>query len=106
MSDHALKKGYYTTFGNKIGLYAKNDNGFIHHHDDVVLYFPFKDCVLEAGMNKEDSKRNERFLHLQADGRDIDVLFEPKVLTNYQHITPSTPITNSPPRKFKPAPIF
>ena len=84
-----FQKGNYTTFSNRTGLYQK-DNGFVAHNTDVVLSFPFKDTVLEAGMTKEDAGREERFLHLEVDGRDIDVLFEPKVLTNYQYVTRNT----------------
>lgn len=85
MSDNTLKKGSHTTFSNKIGLAKRSNKEFLTYNDDVMLSFPFKDTVLEAGMNKEDTKRDERFLHLDMDGRDIDVLFEPKVLTNFQY---------------------
>ncbi|OOS08037.1 hypothetical protein B0189_01505, partial [Moraxella cuniculi] len=83
MANNTFEKGRYTTHSNKIGL--TNKDGFIAHQDNVVLNFPFKDAVLEAGMNKEDTARSERFLHLKMDGQDIDTLFEPKVLTNYRH---------------------
>lgn len=87
MSDNSLKKGRYTRYSNKIGLYSTSQDriGFLNNNTDVVLSFPFKDTVLEAGMNKEDSGREERFLHLEVDGTDIDTLFEPKVLTNIKY---------------------
>ena len=89
MSDNSLKKGRYTRYSNKIGLYSASGDrtGFLNNNDDVVLHFPFKDTVLEAGMNKEDTGREERFLHHEVDGKDIDTLFEPKVLTNFQHFS-------------------
>lgn len=87
MSDNSLKKGRYTRYSNKIGLYSTSQDriGFLNNNTDVVLSFPFKDTVLEAGMSKEDSGREERFLHLEVDGTDIDTLFEPKVLTNIKY---------------------
>ena len=69
MSDNSLKKGRYTRYSNKIGLYSTSQDriGFLNNNTDVVLSFPFKDTVLEAGMSKEDSGREERFLHLEVD---------------------------------------
>lgn len=88
MSDNSLKKGRYTRHSNKIGLYSTSHDriGFLNNNNDVVLSFPFKDTVLEAGMNKEDTSREERFLHQEVDGADIDTLFEPKTFTNFQLI--------------------
>ena len=87
MSDNSLKKGRYTRYSNKIGLYSTSQDriGFLNNNTDVVLSFPFKDTVLEAGMSKEDVGREERFLHQEVDSSDIDTLFEPKVLTNVKY---------------------
>ena len=49
----------YTRYTNKIGL--TNNGKFISQSDDVVLDFPYKDCVLEGGQSKEDQKRDEIF---------------------------------------------
>ena len=86
MSDNSLKKGRYTRHSNKIGLYSTSHDriGFLNNNNDVVLSFPFKDAVLEAGMSKEDAGREERFLHQEIDGADIDTLFEPKAFTNFK----------------------
>lgn len=84
MSDNSLKKGRYTTFSNRIGLFSNLTGNFIVNEPEVVLNFPFKDTVLEGGMTKEDSERDERFLHLEIDKRDIDTLEDPKVLTNFK----------------------
>ncbi len=86
MANSSLKKGKYTQYPNKIGLYSNNKGGFIKNDNDVVLSFPFKDTVLEAGMTREDVGREERFLHLELDGKDIDTLEEPKVLTNLRYV--------------------
>lgn len=87
MSDNSLKKGRYTRYSNKIGLYSTSQDqiGFLNNNNDVVLSFPFKDTILEAGMSKEDVGREERFLHQEVDSSDIDTLFEPKVLTNVKY---------------------
>ena len=82
----SFNKGSYTEYSNKIGLYSNNQESFISQSPDVVLNFPYKDCVLEGGMTKEDAKRDERFLNVKLDKRDIDTLFDPKVLTNFKYI--------------------
>ena len=76
MSDNSLKKGRYTRYSNKIGLYSTSQDqiGFLNNNNDVVLSFPFKDTILEAGMSKEDVGREERFLHQEVDSSDIDTL--------------------------------
>lgn len=86
MADNSLKKGRYTKYSNKIGLFSNSKGSFIKNDTDVVLNFPFKDTVLEAGMSKEDKGREERFLHLEIDSKDIDTLEEPKVLTDFRYI--------------------
>ena len=82
----SFNKGSYTEYSNKIGLYSNNQESFISQSPDVVLNFPYKDCVLEGGMTKEDAKRDERFLNIKLDKRDIDTLFDPKILTNFKYI--------------------
>lgn len=86
MGDNSLKKGRYTKFSNKIGLYSNSKGSFIKNATEVVLNFPFKDAVLEAGMSKEDVGREERFLHLEIDSKDIDTMEEPKVLTDFRFV--------------------
>jgi adenine-specific DNA-methyltransferase len=80
------KKGRFTKYSNKIGLYSNTKGSYIKNDSEVVLNFPFKDTVLEAGMSKEDVGREERFLHLEIDSKDIDTLEEPKVLTDFSYI--------------------
>lgn len=77
-------KGRYTKYSNKIGLYSTSKGSYINNDTDVVINFPFKDTVLEAGMSKEDVGREERFLHIEVDSKDIDTLEEPKVLTDFK----------------------
>lgn len=84
-----FNKGSYTEYSNRIGLYSNSDHSFISSSSDVVLNFPYKDCVLMGGMTKEDAKRDERFLNAKIDRRDIDTLFEPKVLTDFKYVDQS-----------------
>ncbi len=86
MTNNSSKKGRYTQYPNKIGLVSTSKGSFIKNDNDVVLSFPFKDAVLEAGMSKEDVGRDERFLHQTLDSKDIDTLEEPKVLTDFRLI--------------------
>lgn len=80
------KKGRFTKYSNKIGLYSNTKGSYIKNDSEVVLNFPFKDTILEAGMSKEDVGREERFLHIEIDSKDIDTLEEPKVLTGFQYV--------------------
>jgi adenine-specific DNA-methyltransferase len=80
------KKGRFTKYSNKIGLYSNSKGSFINNDGEVVLHYPFKDTVLEAGMSKEDVGREERFLHVEIDSKDIDTLEEPKVLTDFHYV--------------------
>ncbi|MDG2058575.1 MAG: site-specific DNA-methyltransferase [Flavobacteriales bacterium] len=72
----------YTAFKNKIGLTANGE--FLTDAKEVVLDFPYKDCVLEGGQTKEDQKRKEIFWNETLAPDDIDRLFEPKVFTNWK----------------------
>lgn len=71
----------YTKFKNKIGLTAGGK--FIDESSDVVLDFPFKDCVLKASMSREDMDDiDEVFLNEVIAKSEIDELFNPKILVN------------------------
>ena len=70
----------YTRFKNKIGLTDSNGD-FISSSNDVVLSFPYKDCVLEGGQSKEDQKREEIFYNETLAPEEVDRLLYPKVFT-------------------------
>lgn len=74
----------YTAFKNKIGL-TQNDE-FIKEKKEIVLSWPYKDCVLEGGMTKEDQKRDEIFWNETLAPDEISRLFDPKVFTNAKRI--------------------
>ncbi|MDI6689560.1 MAG: site-specific DNA-methyltransferase [Actinomycetota bacterium] len=74
----------YTAFKNKIGL--TEDDEFIKEKKEVVLSWPYKDCVLEGGMTKEDQKRDEIFWNQTLAPAEISRLLDPKVFTNAKRI--------------------
>ena len=74
----------YTAFKNKIGLTV--DNEYLNEKKDVVLSWPYKDCVLEGGMTKEDQKRDEIFWNEILASDEISRLLDPKVFTNAKRI--------------------
>lgn len=83
VENEAFLPDSYTSYKNKVGL-ATDRNDFISDRNEVVLNWPYKDCVLEGGQDKEDQKRNETFWNeiLGADQRDV--LLAPKVLTGFK----------------------
>ncbi len=72
----------YTAFKNKIGLTAEGE--YLTESKEVVLAWPYKDCVLEGGQDKEDAKRNEVFWNETLTPDQIDRLLSPKALTNFK----------------------
>jgi len=70
----------YTKFSNKIGLTVSNK--YLKQIDDVVLSFPFKDCILEGGQTKEDEKRKEIFFNEVLAKDEINRLLDKKVIAN------------------------
>jgi|TARA_R100000479_G_scaffold51000_2_gene23949 adenine-specific DNA-methyltransferase len=70
----------FTAFSQNIGLTANGK--FLTEANEVVLDFPYKDCVLEGGQTKEDQKRKEIFWNETLAPDEIDRLFDPKALTN------------------------
>jgi adenine-specific DNA-methyltransferase len=72
----------YTAFKNKIGLTANGE--YLTEAKEVVLAWPYKDCVLEGGQTKEDQKRKEIFWNTTLAPDEIDRLLSPKVLTNFK----------------------
>ena len=73
----------YTSYKTKIGL--GTDNGdYISENNDVVLNFPYKDCILEGGQTKEDAKRQEVFFNKTLAPNEINRLLDNKVLTNFK----------------------
>lgn len=74
----------YTAFKNKIGLTTGDE--YLSESKEVVLAWPYKDCVLEGGMTKEDQKRDEIFYNETLAPDDINRLLDAKVFTNFKRI--------------------
>lgn len=75
----------YTSYTNKIGLTSNGE--FISNKSDVVLDFPYKDCVLEGGQDKDDQKRKEIFYNETLASSEIRRMLDPKVFTNAKRYT-------------------
>lgn len=94
----------YTAYKNRIGL--SDGKRFLKDTNDVVLDFPYKDCVLEGGQSSEEgldtyfeysekseeyeekkSKRKEIFFNQVLAHDEIDRLFDKKALVNWKRYT-------------------
>jgi len=94
----------YTQYENRIGLTSKGK--FLKDSNDIVLDFPYKDCVLEGGQSTEEgtdtyfewdekdqhytekqAKRKEIFFNNVLAKDEIDRLLEPKAFTNTKRYT-------------------
>lgn len=94
----------YTAYKNRIGL--TDGKKFLKDTNDVVLDFPYKDCVLEGGQSSEEgtdmyfeysekasgyeekqAKRKEIFFNSVLAHDEIDRLFDHKALTNWKRFT-------------------
>jgi len=77
----------YTAFKQKIGLIDEYGRYFSQiPTNEVVLAWPYKDCVLEGGMTKEDQKRDEIFWNETLAPDEISRLLDPKVFINAKRI--------------------
>jgi len=72
----------FTAYKTKIGL-ATGDK-YLSENQEVVLNFPYKDCVLEGGQTKDDAKRQEIFFNETFAPTEINRLLDDKVLTNFK----------------------
>ncbi len=102
--DESKVDNSYTQYANKIGL--SDNNGLLENRSEVVLDFPFKDCILEGGQSTEEGtdtyfeysektekyeekkgKRNEVFFNQVLAHDEIDRLFDRKALVNWKRFT-------------------
>jgi len=75
----------YTKYKNQIGLTI--DEKFLSERGEVSLVWPFKDCILAAGMTKEDQKRDEVFFNEILAKDELDRLEDEKVFVNFRKIS-------------------
>lgn len=102
--DESRVDNSYTQYANKIGL--ADNSGLLENRSEVVLDFPFKDCVLEGGQSTEEGtdtyfeysektgkyeekngKRNEVFFNQVLAHDEIDRLYDRKALVNWKRFT-------------------
>lgn len=81
--NEAFFEDSYTAFKKKIGLATSRDD-YISERSEVVLNWPYKDCVLEGGQDKEDQKRDEVFWNETLGADQRDTLLSPKVLDGFK----------------------
>ncbi|AGB79862.1 adenine specific DNA methylase Mod [Enterobacteriaceae bacterium strain FGI 57] len=75
----------FTKYRNKVGL--TSEGKYIDYSSDVVLDFPFKDCILEGGMTKEENGKSELYYNEIIAKDEIDNLLSPKVFTSIRKYT-------------------
>ena len=73
----------FTAYKTKIGL-GRRDGSLLSESRDIVLNFPYKDCILEGGQTKEDTKRSEVFFNETLAPTEITRLLDDKVFTNFK----------------------
>ena len=72
----------FTSFKNKIGLIEGDD--FINENTEVVLAWPYKDCLLEGNPSKDSQRKNEIFWNETLASEEIDRLLDPKVFRAFK----------------------
>ncbi|MDD3012361.1 MAG: site-specific DNA-methyltransferase [Candidatus Gastranaerophilales bacterium] len=70
----------YTSYMDYIGL--SHNGELLKKSKDVVLDFPYKDCVLEGGQTKEEQKMKEVFYNETFANDEIDRLLSAKAFKN------------------------
>ena len=73
----------FTAYKTKIGL-GSSDGSLLSENHDIVLNFPYKDCILEGGQTKDDAKRSEVFFNETLAPSEITRLLDDKVFTNFK----------------------
>lgn len=82
----------FTKYRNKIGLTSSGK--YIADSTDIVLDFPFKDCLLEGGMTKEEQGKDEVYYNEIIARDEIDNLLSPKALVNVSRHTKDGEVKN------------
>ena len=72
----------FTSFKNKIGLIEGDD--FINENTEVVLAWPYKDCLLEGNQSKDSQRKNEIFWNETLASEEIDRLLDPKIFRAFK----------------------
>lgn len=73
----------YTAFKNKIGL-TTDDEHYLADSREVVLTWPYKDCLLEGGQTKDEARRRETFWSEILAPDQITQLTTPKAFAHFK----------------------
>ncbi len=76
----------FTAYRNRIGL-ADGTGDMLAERRQVVLSWPYKDCLLEGGQTREEARRQEIFWNETLAPDEITRLTEPKALCNFHRVT-------------------
>lgn len=81
--DKSVLSDQYTQYKNRVGLTI--DDRYTKENGDVLLAWPYKDCMLEGGQTKEVVKENRKeiFWNEILASDEIDRLKEPKAFTDF-----------------------
>lgn len=71
----------YTKYRNRIGL-STDDRSLLASSSEITLIWPYKDCVLEGGQEKEDEERYEIFYNETLAPDEVGRLLAPKAFRN------------------------
>ena len=85
VNSRAFLPDSYTSFKNKLGLSSNGE--YLKSGQEVVLAWPYKDCVLEGSQTKENRSQKEVFWNATVAPDEIDRLLAPKVLTGFVRYT-------------------
>lgn len=83
----------FTQFKNRTGLSV--DDKYLGDSKDVVLSWPYKDCVLEGGQTREEQNREEIFWNEVLAPEQVDSLLAPKALTGFKKYDSKGNVTTS-----------
>ena len=76
----------FTAYRNRIGL-VDGTGDMLAERRQVVLSWPYKDCLLEGGQTREEASRREVFWNETLAPDEINRLTEPKALTHFHRVT-------------------
>lgn len=82
----------FTAYKNKIGLTANGK--YLTEANEVVLDFPYKDCILVGGQSRDDKKSQEILYNQTLSPDEIDRLLEPKVFSNWEQFEKSKKVSD------------
>ncbi len=75
----------FTAYRNRIGL-ADATGDMLAERCQVVLSWPYKDCLLEGGQTREEARRQEVFWNETLAPDEINRLTEPKALSHFHRV--------------------